>query len=473
MPSVQAMQLSLAILALAFSTSILSAASLEIVVDGSDRQGEWRALHGVNRGPLVAGGLINLTNEHRLLNIPFTRLHDAHWPNSDVVDIHAVFPDFARDPERAESYDFARTDEYITAIRATGADIVYRLGESIEHERVRKWVHPPADPQKWARICLGIIRHYNEGWADGFRHGIRYWEIWNEPENRPVCWTGTDEEFLRLYATAARAIKAAFPQLKVGGPGFGYTGDFTAGQFRVGGLITNFLAACRREQLPLDFLSWHCYTDDPEELVIRARGIRRLLDDHGFQKTESHLNEWNYLPGRTWTPISKSKGTPQSRRAFYQQMAGAPGAAFIVGSLIRLQDAPLDMANLFHAETAPFGLFDVNGVPEKNYFAVRAWAEFLHTPQRLKVTGTSNVVAAAGRDASGSQVQVLLSYSVAGAETIRVRGVQGMPALQARVVDASHDFAPRELKASQDGAVTVPVSGPAVVLLSFRKGAVR
>ena len=41
---------------------------------------------------------------------------------------------------------------------------------------------PPKDPEKWARICEHIIRHYTEGWADGYHYNIRYWEIWNEPE---------------------------------------------------------------------------------------------------------------------------------------------------------------------------------------------------------------------------------------------------------------------------------------------------
>ena len=44
----------------------------------------------------------------------------------------------------------------------------------------------------------------------------------------------------------------------------------------------------------------------------------------GFTDTENHLNEWNYLPGNTWEPISKS-ATPDARQPFYGEMAGAPG----------------------------------------------------------------------------------------------------------------------------------------------------
>jgi hypothetical protein len=47
--------------------------------------------------------------------------------------LHAVFPNPGADPQRGESYDFERTDAYVAAVRATGASVIYRLGESIEH----------------------------------------------------------------------------------------------------------------------------------------------------------------------------------------------------------------------------------------------------------------------------------------------------------------------------------------------------
>jgi xylan 1,4-beta-xylosidase len=396
------------------------------------------------------------------------RLHDCHWPNPDVVDIHALFPSFTRDPARAESYDFARTDEYIAAVKATGADVVFRLGESIEHERIRKFVHPPPDPEQWARICLGIIRHYNEGWANGHRHRIQYWEIWNEPDNRPACWTGTDEQFLTLYATAARAIKSAFPALKVGGPGFGYTGDVNGDSFRAGGLFTNFLAFCQRERLPLDFLSWHCYTDNPGELVVRARGIRALLDAHGFTKTESHLNEWNYLPGNTWSPISKTKSNPESRRRFHTEMFGAPGAAFIAAALIQLQDAPLDMANLFHGEVGGFGLFDEYGAPQKNYFAMQAFSEMVRIGSRVPVTPPGSVQALAAADHASGEAAILLSHTGPGEKAWNVTAANlpwpaGKP--RVRLIDAANAFV--EITTLTNNHVRFASRGPAIALITF------
>ena len=72
----------------------------------------------------------------------------------------------------------------IAAIVNAGVEPYYRLGITIEHQAYIKPYHtfPPKDPEKWARICEHIIRHYTEGWADGYHYNIRYWEIWNEPE---------------------------------------------------------------------------------------------------------------------------------------------------------------------------------------------------------------------------------------------------------------------------------------------------
>src|SRR4051794_15273309 len=138
---------------------------IRLVVDASEAAGEFRPLHGVNNGPLDVGGTVDLSAQHRALGLPSVRPHDAHWPNPDVVDIHALFHRPDADPALPESYDFPRTDEYLRAIAATGASLVFRLGESIEHTSRRSRVHPPRDPERWAAVCVGIVRHYNEGWA--------------------------------------------------------------------------------------------------------------------------------------------------------------------------------------------------------------------------------------------------------------------------------------------------------------------
>jgi xylan 1,4-beta-xylosidase len=290
----------------------LLAGDAVLSADFSEITGTIRRLNGINKGPLVLGGMVDVIREQTELGIPFTRLHDCGWPNPYVVDHHAVFPNPNADPALPESYDFRLTDEYIEAVRRTGSEPIYRLGESIEHTGVKRHVHPPADMDRWAAVCCGIIRHYNQGWANGFHHNIRYWEIWNEPENRPAMWSGTDDDYLRLYRTAAVAIKDEFPTVEVGGPSLGASGSFVQGEFVPTEFANRFLAMCRRDSVPLNFFSWHCYTADPAELGTRSRAIRRLLDSNGFTETENHLNEWNFLPNSDWQPISKT-ATPAAR----------------------------------------------------------------------------------------------------------------------------------------------------------------
>lgn len=413
---------------------------------------------------------------HRELGVPLTRLHDCHWPVSDVVDMHVVFPDPAADPARPESYDFALTDEYLAAIRATGAEILYRLGETIEHTTVKRFVHPPRDPARWAQAAIGIIRHYNEGWAGGFHYDIRRWEIWNEPETRPAMWTGTDEEFFRFYGIVSRALKAAFPKLMVGGPGVGITGDLVGDELRPSAILTGFLETCRREALPLDFLSWHCYSasSNPMELPLRAHCIRRLLNQYGFTRAESYLDEWRNIPDYNWAPVSRT-ADPLVRQKWYQRMCGPEAAAYIAAVLLGLQDAPVEAANFFHGELGGFGMFDESGVPYKNYYGMLAFKRLLDTPERVQVAGPvpNGLAIGAGRSADGQSAAILMSSYDRAPGPLRLQ-LENLPwpnpiLRSVRVIDEQHDLAPVTGQAGlEPGPVlSVSVQAPAVALVTL------
>lgn len=368
-------------------------------IDLAHHLGPIRALHGANFGPLCANGLVDLTSHHRQLHLPSTRLHDIPWTYGEVVDIHTLFRNPKADPASPASYDFRRTDDYLIATTNTHSPILFRLGESIEHTPQKYWVHPPADFDAWASVCLQVVRHYNEGWAHGFRHGIRDWEIWNEPENQPACWTGSNDAYFQLYALTSRKLKEAYPTLRVGGPAVGNSGEVIEGNFKPSAFVSQFLAHCQKHQLPLDFFSWHIYTDDPKDMLVRARGLRTLLDTHGFRATQLYLDEWNYLPGKDWSPFSKrNQGAPRDR--FFEVAGGAEAAAFVAAFLIRLQDSPVDLAHFFSADNQGFGLFTANGAPRKTFHAFRALGELSQLPHRLAIHGalTNQVEALAGAD---------------------------------------------------------------------------
>ncbi len=166
----------------------------------------------------------------------------------------------------------------------------------------------------------------------------------------------------------------------------GYTGKIVNGKFEPGEFTVKFIEYCKQHSIPLDFFSWHLYATDPSECVIRARGLREALDSRGFKAAELHFNEWNYLPGNDWTALTlKGQGLPRER--FFEQVGGMPGAAFAAGVLINLQDSPVDVANYYLSDSNGLGLFTVDGVPKKNYYAMKAFRMLLDTPVRLETRG--------------------------------------------------------------------------------------
>ena len=218
-----------------------------VTIDFSQTQGPIKPLNGVNSGPRTKVFTYDATDLYREAHIAYSRMHDVEYPygSGEFVDIHCIFPNFDADVKDPASYKFALTDRYIQAAREAGAGILYRLGESIEHAPVVQYVLPPKDFQKWAEICEHIIRHYNEGWADGFHWDISYWEIWNEADldelaPKKKTWGGTKEAFFDLYAITATHLKKCFPALKIGGPALAYNLTWA----------DEFLTALQNRQIP-------------------------------------------------------------------------------------------------------------------------------------------------------------------------------------------------------------------------------
>ena len=460
----------------AFAAEPPAVTSDQMRVDFGSAVGRVRPLHGVNGGPLCRGETIDLTGQWRTLNVPLTRLHDCEWPRPDLVDMHAVFPDSAADPEDPASYEFGKTDSYVAAAIKSGAGIVYRLGESIEHTKTKYHVHPPADPERWASACVGVVRHFNDGWADGHRYGIRYWEVWNEPENRPACWTGTDEDYYRLYAVTAKAIKQRFPELKVGGPSTGAIGEIIDGELVPTPFVAGFLRHCRENRLPLDFFSWHLYTNEPSEYAIKAAAVRRWLDKQGFQNTEIHLNEWNYLPDNSWMPLL-AEGQGTKRREWHARMGGAEGAAFIAYVLCDLQDAPVDVANLFRGDAGDFGLFDSYGTPQKTFHAFRAFGMLLETPRRVRSENqaATRTAICAGLNDDNTAATVLITNAASESRHLEL-SVNGLPwtgstSCEQYVLDERRDLEQVELQrwAMPPAGVTIELPAHSVAVLRLRR----
>ena len=107
----------------------------------------------------------------------------------------------------------------------------------------------PRDFAQWEALIGRLAAH----WID--RYGadeVRTWffEVWNEP-NLEAFGSGKQDDYFKLYASTAKAIKAVDPLLKVGGPAT------AANEW-----IEDFIGYCTENDLPADFISTHHYPTD-------------------------------------------------------------------------------------------------------------------------------------------------------------------------------------------------------------------
>ena len=377
--------------------------TIRIQADFSQITGKIKPMHSVNNGPAGVRGNSN-AGYFADACIPFARTHDANFAPQygapHTVDIIAIFPDFDADENDPASYDFHLTDEYMHNIMAAGTKVFYRLGNKIEHESKRYGALPPKDPHKWARICEHIIRHLNEGWADGYHLGIEYWEIWNEPDLHPQCWDGPEEQFFELFAIAARHLKACFPHLKIGGPAITsiWNDSFVRPFF-------DTLTRDKENPVPLDFFSFHRYARSPDAIAEDSRKARAILDEYGYTQTETILNEWNYV--KNWTPAADILYS-------YRTIASLKGSAFVAGAMIAGQHSPLDHLMYYDARVNTYwnGLFDgMSQQPQKPYWAIWSFSQLYRLGREAVCTSDcAQVKALAAVNDDASEAAILLSY---------------------------------------------------------------
>ena len=393
----------------------------KITVDFNKTVGTIKPMNAVNNGPKVpldpsVGQNTGNFQDYKALEIPYARNHDAAhcmgYGGEHIVDIHCIFPDFDADVNDPASYDFELTDKYVETIELTGTKNFYRLGESIEF-RVKKYaICVPKDFQKWAEICEHIIRHYNEGWADGFHYGIEYWEIWNEANGdmmeEGVCrrtWAGTPEEFFELYTVAATHLKKCFPDIKIGGPAINTIHDavWLGGHYKHHEKwAEDFFKYISERKAPLDFFSWHCYTYEPEIMVEACKKADMYLKKYGYENAESILNEWNYVTDFSNDEWLYSLETETNMK----------GAAFSIACMLACQNTPLDMLMYYDARIGcgMNGLFHMVTLnPMKLYYGFKMFARLrrLKNQLDLKCEG-ENIYALGAKD--GDEAGFIVTY---------------------------------------------------------------
>ena len=404
---------------------------MTLYFDFEKKCGNIKPMHAVGQPPTDIGiNQIDSSMMHYLqeANIPYSRMHDVGgtFGRNLFVDVPNLFRDFDADENDPESYDFVFTDKLFEVMQKFGVEPYFRLGVTIEncHGIKAYRIFPPKDFHKWARICEHIVRHYNEGWANGYRMGIKYWEIWNEPDADFVIedndmWRGTKEQFYDLYAITAKHLKECFgDSIKVGGYGsrglylgfmryhekYSKPHELKPWEIREQYHLEFFkglLERIKKENIPFDFFSHHSYLSVYHTHQVQEY-CEELLEEAGFTDIEIHLNEWNTVKSR------EMRGSSQ---------AAADAAAM----MISMQHTKVSVMCYYDARfnTSMYaGLFNpLTAKPFCTLYAFKAFGELYRMGEEIEVSGAGDGLYALAAT-NGTEKGVLIT-NIGEAKTVK------------------------------------------------------
>ena len=368
---------------------------------------KFKILNATNGGPWhkrhATDQLRSNFADYKAARIPYSRNHDSAvcgiYGGPYSHDITCIFPNFDADPYDPDSYDFACTDESILVCLDAGTKTFFRLGQTIEHQIKKHGTLPPKDFKKWAVICEHIIRHYNEGWADGYELDMPYWEICNEPDLDPDestnkrTWGGAKAQFFDLYEITAKHLKACFPHLKIGGPALAHNEEWAE----------DFLCEMQKRNVPMDFFSWHIYCTEPMDMTAKAERIKALTVKYGYEKAESILNEWNYV-----------RGWEEDYLYSIKAIHGVKGAAFTMACISEAQQAPIDMLMYYDTRPSCFnGAFDYYTYEKlPGYYPLYWYGMLYNCVKEIKADNKiENIYSLCGVDENSKSTSIITHYS--------------------------------------------------------------
>ncbi len=151
-------------------------------------------------------------------------------------------------------YNWKEYDAYIKDVMNAGWKPLITLGEcpfwnapkdSSGKPNVKG---PPLSFEAWAQMAADFVFHYNKELG----LGIKYWEIWNEPD-LSMFWQGTEAEYNQLVKLASEAMKKVDPSITI-----------LAGAWANPWSISARVKSLLREAPKVDVVSYHNYLTSPK-----------------------------------------------------------------------------------------------------------------------------------------------------------------------------------------------------------------
>ncbi|MGN0521427.1 MAG: hypothetical protein ACI4IQ_02185 [Eubacterium sp.] len=291
-----------------------------------------------------------------------------------------------------------------------------------------------------------------------------YFEVWNEPD-LSCFFKGSMQDYYRLYAATAKALKSVDPRLKVGGPATTKSSH-----------LTEFLNFCKNENAPVDFVTTHQYpTDELGHSINRERlkEIRRLKTSSPNESMRALLQPV-FDNVNDFTPELKGYLTREAKRArseagnlplFYTEWSISSNCVAAIHDTIRtsafLVKTVLDNQGIVDGSSywtfsdifeelfffpdpfcGGFGLLTADGIKKPAFWAFKLLAELPDTRYCLPITDEAVELAAFG-DENGDIFLMLYAQNFEDTNNkyeinIRVDNSPHFSNAQAQRINSSH-----------------------------------
>jgi PKD repeat protein len=173
-------------------------------------------------------------------------------------------------------YNWAPIDSWVAKAEQQNVQLLYTFG------RTPVWASsnptlscnyapgecaPPSDFTYWDNFVTALVTRY--------KGKIKYYEIWNEP-NQPPFWKGTTAQLVEMTSRAAGIIHTIDPEAQVGSPAATWT-NTTAWSW-----LDGFLTAGGGTYL--DVIDFHGYTgnNNAESIFTIIDNVQKVRDAHGL-----------------------------------------------------------------------------------------------------------------------------------------------------------------------------------------------
>ena len=435
-----------------------------LTADFANETGKIRPeLHSSGFGPSICNQTAQDLADVKSMGFAAARTHD--WalinPNQRVCDYFHIFPLMHLDAKDSKNYVFGPTDYLLKRTREeAGLDIFFRLGTSIESSG--KKVHfntlIPEDFDKVAEIFAGTVRHYNRGWANGYKWNIKYWEIWNEPEGIENMWCPAEgvkdraekefadqvaecrAKFVKFFVTVLKRLKGEFgDSIKVGGPALCSCNALW---------LNEILSACKTAGVAPDFISWHGYGNDPTRFCTDSERGRKLLDEYGFKECEMIVDEWHYFGNGdyTWSEMVQCSN-PEARKRVWtgpRSHNGIHSSCFTLATLANLQRSKLSQAYFYGCRhDGNWGFKNQQQEKYKVFYALQMFGGLVKRYRTMCAsTSEGPYTTLAAKSADGAK-KALLVVDYGGKDreiVVEVKGVSSVGACT--VLDHTQDLKP-------------------------------